>query len=206
MNIKTTISLVLILSLGFAPILVHGKQAGKVTAPVKPKKKGRPDEQTTRNYFTDLPLLTQEGKHVRFYTDVLKDRVVLINFIYANCRDACPLITQKLAQVKGRLGDLFGTQVYFVSISSDPNRDTPQALAKFAKQQKVEHPGWLFLTGKPNNLKQIVGKLGQYSPDFQSHSTLMLAGNVKTAHWAKIPPNAPPALIAERLRLLVEDD
>jgi cytochrome oxidase Cu insertion factor (SCO1/SenC/PrrC family) len=107
-----------------------------------------PDEQTSRDYFTDLALVDQEGRRVRFYSDVLKDRVVLISFIYTNCKDACPLIMHRLSQVRDQLGEAFGKRVFFVSVSVDPARDTPQALAKYASQHKAEHPGWVFLTGE----------------------------------------------------------
>jgi cytochrome oxidase Cu insertion factor (SCO1/SenC/PrrC family) len=163
------------------------------------------DEEAARSYFTDLPLLTQDGKEVRFYTDVLKDKVVLINFIFTECADACPLITQKLTLVRDQLEGQLGDPVQFVSISLDPVRDTPAELKKFARRHQADHDGWLFLTGERDNVEHIVKKLGQYSPDLQAHSTLILAGNVKYAHWMKIAPNAPSAGIAEKVRLLLRD-
>ena len=83
----------------------HQGTAGAAKAqPAAKSQPSTPNEQKARQYFTDLPLLTQEGKSVRFYTDVLKDRVVLINFVYTNCEDSCPLVTQQLTQVRDRLG------------------------------------------------------------------------------------------------------
>ncbi len=142
---------------------------------------------------------------MRFYTDVLKDKVVLISFVYTHCKDACPLVTHKLTRVRDMVDGQLGTTIQFVSISLEPERDTPAALKKFARRHSADHDGWVFLTGQPENINQIVRKLGQYSPDLESHSTVMLAGNVRTAQWMKIPPNVPPAVIAEKLRLLVED-
>ncbi|MDH3279865.1 MAG: SCO family protein [Gammaproteobacteria bacterium] len=163
------------------------------------------DEQKARDYFTDLPLITQDGEQVRFYTDVLKDRVVLINFVYTNCKDTCPLMTQMLLMVRDRLGELFDNPVHFVSISTDPERDTPQALTEFAKQQKADDPGWVFLTGEKNNIDFILKRLGQYTPQFEAHSTLMLAGNVRTRHWMKIPPMTPVPAIVVRLQTLASE-
>ncbi|MHC4088780.1 MAG: SCO family protein [Planctomycetota bacterium] len=164
-----------------------------------------PDEQKTQQYFTDLPLLTQDGKSVRFYTDVLKDRVVLINFLYTNCKDACPLMTQMLIQVRDRLGEMFDNPVRFVSISTDPERDSPQALTKFAKQQKADDPGWVFLTGEKKNIDFILKRLGQYSPNVEGHSTMMLAGNVRTRHWIKIMPMTPVPAILAKLQTLASE-
>ena len=191
------------------PILVIGWATGHAAqsqtsqqAASLPKAKG-PDEQTTRNYFTDLPLLNQEGKRVRFYSDVLKDRVVLISFIYTNCTEACPLIMHRLHQVKDQLGDVLGKQLFFVSMSVDPARDTPQALAKYARQNKAEHPGWVFLTGEKANVDKILTKLGQYSDKPEAHSTMLLAGNVGTRHWTKVGPTVSVAAVATKLQDLV---
>jgi cytochrome oxidase Cu insertion factor (SCO1/SenC/PrrC family) len=163
------------------------------------------DDAKARQYFTDLPLLTQEGKSVRFYSDVLKDRVVLINFIYTNCRDSCPLVTQQLTQVRDRLGEMFDDPVRFVSISTDPTRDTPQALADFARQQKADEPGWLFLTGEKENIDFVIKRLGQFSPNPEGHSTLMIAGNVRTRHWIKIMPMTPVPAIVVKLQTLASE-
>jgi cytochrome oxidase Cu insertion factor (SCO1/SenC/PrrC family) len=141
---------------------------------------------------------------VRFYSDVLKDNVVLINTIYTNCRDYCPLITNKLTHVRDQLGERFGKTVYFVSISTDPLRDTPEALAGFARQQKADGSGWVFLTGEKQNIETILRKLGQFSPEVESHSTLLLAGNVKARRWLKIRPDTPIAGIVLELQDLAD--
>ena len=129
----------------------------------------------------------------------------MINFIYTDCADACPLLTYKLTQVKKALGERFGKDVFFVSISIDPERDTPEALRTFAARQKAEHPGWIFLTGKKSHIDTIVKKLGQYKAEAQMHSTLLLAGNVKTRHWAKVPPLATVEEMILRMQTLVSE-
>jgi len=160
------------------------------------------ERERARNYFSDRPVLTQAGEVRRFYSDVLDDRVVLINFIYTDCKDACPLITQRLKQVQAALGEQFGAPVFFVTISVDPERDTPAVLSEFARQQKAEHPAWLFLTGDKADVDHIVSKLGQYSPEVGNHSTLLIAGNTRTGQWSKIPPTATATQIALKLESL----
>lgn len=155
------------------------------------------------SYFTELELLTQDGRKVRFHSDVLQGRTVLINVVYATCQDACPLITQKLNEVRQHLPpELFGKQVFFVSLTSDPTHDTPQALKAFARKQGADVDGWTFLTGRKENVEHILKKLGQYSETVEGHSTLLIAGNVPAKRWSKIRPDAPPAAIAERLSVL----
>lgn len=160
------------------------------------------DPRDARSYFTDTRLLTQEGQSVRFYSDVLADKVVLINVVFTHCDDACPLITRKLREVRDQLGARFGKDVHFISISIDPERDTPQALKGFARAQGVDVPGWIFLTGPKDDVSRVLARLGQLTPSAEAHSTLLIAGNVGAKRWSKIRPDAPVAAIAERLQLL----
>lgn len=177
---------------------------GPDTAPLAaPDAKG--GTRDAKTYFTDLELLTQDGREVRFYSDMLQGRTVLLNVIYTNCSDACPLITQQLNDVRRRLPDTFGKQVHFITLSSDPKRDTPQAMKQYAQKQGADVEGWTFLTGSKANLDQILKKLGMYSEQVEGHSTQLIAGNVAAKRWSKIRPDAPPAAIAERLSTLAGD-
>lgn len=163
-------------------------------------------EAKARDYFTNLEVIDQDGNRLRFYDDVLKGKVVAINFIFTNCQGACPLMTQNLSMVRDMLGVELGTDIHFVSISIDPVRDTPAAMKEFAETHRADQDGWRFVTGDPGNLEHIVKRLGQYTDDVEAHSTLLIAANVHTAHWTKIPPNVPPNGVVERLRLLIEED
>lgn len=157
-------------------------------------------------YFTDRELITQDGKKVRFYSDVLKGRMVVFNTIFTNCQDACPLITEQMTRVRASLGDSFGKEIYFVSISSDPERDSPQAMKKFAQKHKADVPGWIWLTGKKENIDHILKKLGQWSQEVESHSTQLVAWNFNTDRGRKMLPNVPPEAIAAQLKLLADGD
>lgn len=189
------------------PAVAHApsKDAGQGKAQGEAVQGGRtPGTRDARAYFTDLELVTHEGRKVRFYSDVLEGRTVVINVIYTSCEDACPLITQRLNQVRGLLGDRFGRDVTFVTLTSDPERDSPAALRAYAQKQDVDLSGWVFLTGAKPNVDQILKKLGQYSASVESHSTLLIAGNVPAKRWSKIRPDAPALAIAERVKLLAD--
>ncbi len=162
-------------------------------------------EEKARAWFTDTVLLTQEGKQVRFYSDVLKDRVVVISFLFTRCKGACPMIAARLNRIRSQLGEQFGREVHFISISVDPENDTPQRLEEFARKNQATHPGWTFLTGNKEDVNQVIARLGQYVKNTEDHSTLLIAGNEKKKHWTKIPPDAPPSAVAERVRLLAEE-
>jgi len=160
-------------------------------------------EAKAREYFTDTKLKTQADRTVRFYSDALKGKVVLMNFVFTQCGDACPLITAKLVQAKNELGEVFGQEVRFVSISIDPQHDRPQDLAKFAKKFDAVHPEWLFLTGEPANIEAVTKKLGAWTDEVESHSTAIIIGSPQQGKWKKVRPDAPAKAIAMELRQLV---
>jgi protein SCO1 len=145
------------------------------------------------NYFPNVTLTTHEGKRVRFFDDLLKDKVVVINFIYTSCPDACPLETAKLAEVQTILGDRVGKDTFFYSISIDPEIDTPEVLADYANRYGVG-PGWLFLTGDAGDIALLRTALGLFDPDadgesnLTEHSLSILIGNQKTGRWQKASP------------------
>jgi cytochrome oxidase Cu insertion factor (SCO1/SenC/PrrC family) len=163
------------------------------------------EEERARQYFTDTEVIDQNGNKLRFYSDVLKGRVVLISFIFTNCEYACPMQAQKLKQTRALMVPAIKDEVWFVTLSVDPERDTPEAMKQFAEKQGVDESRWIFLTGEKKNLEFLVKKLGQYTPDVEAHTTLMLAGNDLTQHWTRVLPMVPPDGIAQQLRSLVEE-
>ena len=140
-------------------------------------------------YFPNVTLTTQDGVEVRFYDDLVKGKIVAINLIYTTCKYACPLETARLTQVAKLLGDRMGRDIYFYSISIDPEHDTPQVLKAYAEKYQVG-PGWLFLTGNRTEIDAISKKLGLYSaPDPSNpdgHTPMLLIGNEETAQWMRI--------------------
>ena len=140
------------------------------------------------NYFPNVTLTTQDGKKVRFYDDVIKGKVVVIDLIYTHCVDACPLETARLAQVQKMLGDRVGKDIFFYSISIDPTHDTPKVLKAYAEKYHVG-PGWTFLTGKKSDIDLVSKKLGLYSEpdpnDRDGHTPSVLIGNEPTGQWIR---------------------
>ena len=161
-------------------------------------------EAKARSYFTDLPVIAQDGKERRFYSDVLKDKVVLIYLFFSNCENTCPVINQTLSNVQDLLGDRLGTDITLISITTDPARDTPSVVKEYSEYFDPR-PGWLFLTGERQNIETIVRRLGHTSPDPTSHTTFLMVGNVAKAKWTKLKPTASEAEIAQMLRLLADD-
>jgi protein SCO1 len=141
------------------------------------------------DYFPNVTLTTQDGKPVRFYDDLLKDKLVAIDLIYTHCKFSCPLETARLAQVQRLLGDRVGKDIFFYSITLDPERDTPTVLKAYAEKFHAG-PGWLFLTGKKEDVKLVSHKLGLLSLDEapvnrDGHTPELMVGNVPTGQWMR---------------------
>lgn len=152
------------------------------------------------NYFPNVPLVSHEGKNVRFFDDLVKDKVVAINFIYTHCADACPMETARLLEVQKLLGDRMGKDIHFISISVDPTRDTPEVLKAYATNWKTG-PGWTFYTGKDEDITELRKKLGVFDADIKKkdHNLSMIIGNQKTGRWMKRSPYENPYVLATQL-------
>ncbi len=108
----------------------------------------------------EFTLTTQEGKR-RSLSD-FRGKVVAVTFIYASCADTCPLLTAKMAGLQTRLGPDFGPRVAFVSITVDPERDTPEVLKRYAEGHGAKPSGWAFLTGTPAEIRAVARRYGIY--------------------------------------------
>ena len=144
------------------------------------------DSRWGADFFPNVTFTTYQGKSVRFYDDLIKGKIVAVDLIYTTCKYACPLETARLAQVQRLLGDRMGRDVFFYSITIDPDHDTPAVLAEYAEKYRAG-PGWLFLTGAKADIELVGRKLGIYAgPDptnADGHVPYLLVGNQATGQW-----------------------
>lgn len=162
--------------------------------------------QKQREWFTNTSLVAHDGKEVRFFEDVLRDQVVVIQFIFTRCTSACPLLVQKLVQAKAALGGDIPEGVRFVSITVDPRHDGPAQLRAFAEKQGAAVPRWILLGGRKPDVDRVVKRLGQYVEAPEDHATVFIAGNARTNHWLRLRPDAPASVVADTVRQLVAED
>ena len=163
-----------------------------------------PRERAAQLFFSDRQLQTHDGRHVAFYSDVLKDNVVLINFFFTQCTDSCPTQSAKLEGVAALLRANPRAHVRLVSISVDPKHDSAAALAAYAAQWHAG-PEWLFLTGTQQNVDDVLRRLGQLVAERNAHTSLFIVGNSATGHWLKLHPDMPAASIAAELVALADE-
>ena len=152
------------------------------------------------NYFPNVPLITQDGDTVHFFDDLIKNKIVAINFIYTTCRDSCSLETAQLVRVQDILGDRLGHDVFFYSITIDPEHDTPEVLKAYKAKFGAN---WTFLTGKESDIILLRRKLGLYIEEIQdgsnNHNVNMIIGNQATGRWMKRSPFENPFVLADQL-------
>ena len=141
-------------------------------------------ENGAKKYFADIVLTDQDGHTVRLYDDVLAGRTVVINSFFATCHGSCPVMSGNFVAIQKAFADRLGKDLVLVSITVDPQTDTPEKLRAYAKSVKAQ-PGWYFLTGPQENVEHALRKLGQYVAEKNDHQNIFLVGNLQTGLWKK---------------------
>jgi protein SCO1/2 len=191
------------LGVGGAAVLAGGVAAG---APGRAAADAEDDSRarTQERYLPNVELLTHEGRKVRFYDDLVKNKIVLINFMYAECTGICPGITANLQRVQKLLGDRVGRDIFMYSVTLTPEKDTPRKLWEYVKMHRIE-PGWTFLTGKPDDVELLRRRLGFYTSnqkndkDKTNHTGMVRYGNEPRQWWGMCPGQAKPEWIVETI-------
>ena len=137
-----------------------------------------------RSYFTDVVLINQDGREMRLYSDLLKDRVVIISAMFTDCEGVCPVTMGNLKKIQKWLGPRLGDDVHLLSLTVDRKTDSPERLKQYAESFKAGQ-GWHFLTGTPENIDFALRKLGLWVQNREGHASQFLIGNVPTGLWKK---------------------
>jgi len=167
-----------------------------------PRLSGR--ERIRRQHLPNLPLRTHTGRHVRFYDDLVKDKKVIINFMYAKCDGICVPVTMNLARVQRLLGERVGRDIFMYSITLKPAEDSVQSLREYARQHRTG-PGWQFLIGSPADTEQLRRALGftyadpAEDADTSNHIGMLRYGVEPLTRWAACPGMANPEHIARSI-------
>jgi protein SCO1/2 len=152
--------------------------------------------------FKDLPLLDQDGQERRLISDVIGDRIVVLDFVYTTCTTVCPVLTALFTQVQDRLGERLGREVLLVSMTVDPTRDTPERLKAYAAERGAR-PGWIWLTGAKPSVESVLDGLGAYSPRFEDHPAMVLVGDGRNGQWSRFFGFPSPDRILEQVDVLL---
>lgn len=169
-------------------------------------------ERIHKLHLPDVTLITQDGQRVRFYDDLIKDKIVTINFFFAHCEEICPLVTANLVKVQRLLGERVGRDVFMNSITLKPEEDTPQELRKFMAKFNAKPEGWTFLTGNSADIELVRKGLGFTYPepaidkDKTQHIGNVRYGNEPLMLWAACPGMANASFIAESITWMIRPE
>ncbi len=145
----------------------------------------------------DVQVYDQNGKQVRFYTDLVKGKTVAINFIFTTCTAICPPLTATFRRVQQNLAER-ASQATLISVSVDPTVDTPERLRDFAAKFKTQ-PGWTFVTGEQGEIDKLLKALGFAVTDKNDHSPMILIGNDAAGYWTRAYGLSSPTLLAQTI-------
>ena len=144
----------------------------------------------------DATVYNQNGRRLNFYTDLVKGKVVAINFIFTTCTTICPPLTATFRRVQRELGEHVGRDIELISVSVDPATDTPERLFDFAEKFKAG-PGWTFVTGDRAEIDSLLRALGVAVADKNDHTPTVLVGNDATGYWTRAYGLATPATLVK---------
>jgi protein SCO1 len=173
-----------------------------------PWAKTTPREQFRKRHFPEMRLRTHQGKEVRLYEDLIKDKIVLINFIYLNCSDGtCPVTSFNMSQLQPMLKGRLGRDVFIYSITIDPENDSIELLDRYAKSFKAE-PGWVFLRAEPKATEVLRKSLGfvdkepEVDAKKSNHLSMIRMGNEPHVMWSTASAIGKPQNIYRSLQLI----
>lgn len=142
----------------------------------------------------DVTVYDQDGRKLRFYTDLIKGKTVAINFIFTTCTTICPPLAATFKNVQREMKERGASDAHLISISVDPIIDVPQRLKGFLKKFNAE-PGWSFVTGDKFEIDRLLKALGAYVSDKNDHTPMLLIGNDAAGYWTRTYGLAPASAI-----------
>jgi protein SCO1 len=186
------------------------RAAAAALVPFAPAASGKAEKlpQDGTEWFTNVEVKTHDGQTLRFYDDVMKGKILLINFFFTDCDAICPLMTENLARVQELLGARVGNEIRMVSITLQPEHDTPEVLAAYAKTYGAG-PGWLFLTGKKDDIELLRHRLGfvdidpVVDADPEQHIGTVRIANEPMHRWAMSPALLDPAALVRAVNRVI---
>jgi len=154
-------------------------------------------------HFAGVTLTDQNGKRVALY-DLMKSHTVVIYTFFSSCTASCPLMAHSLSELQPRFAKHLGKDLFFVSISVDPENDTPQKLKAYAVRNLAK-PGWYFLTGSRQEIDVALKKVGQYTATPEGHVNEMVIGNDATGLWMKAQGLAKANDLGDVIQKVIDD-
>lgn len=185
---RTLVACSILAALALPALAQHEHHQHQMAAPTP-----EPPAETIKVTIPDVTVVTQEGKRVHFYSDLVKGRVVAMNFVFTTCTTICPPMGANFAKLQSLLGS---RKIHLISVSVDPTTDTPERLKAWA-EKFGGRPGWTLVTGERTEITQLLKSMGVYTANINDHSPLVLLGNDAQGRWTRAYGLAPPVKLVE---------
>ncbi len=144
-----------------------------------------PYKRTVHDYkMPEVTLIDQNGKKVQFASIVKQNKVVILDFIFGTCTTICPVLSASFVNFQNKLG-ADAKNVHLLSISIDPEHDTPKVLREYLKKFRAR-PGWDFLTGNRENIDKVMHAFNAYSADKMAHFPLTFVYSPLQDRWFRV--------------------
>lgn len=160
-------------------------------------------QSATSQHFAGLTLTDQDGQRVAL-SDLMKGRTVVVSSFFSHCASSCPVMAHSLTELQSRFANRLGRDLWFVSISVDPENDTPAVLKNYARRNMAKK-GWSFLTGSREEVDAALKRLGTFVPVREDHMNLWLIGNDTTGLWMKANGVAKASDLGDVIQKVVDD-
>ena len=171
-------------------------KSSKSASPAKPSVD--PDAGTSMT-IPDVTVRDQNGKSLNFYRDLVKGKVVAVNFVFTTCTAICPSLTATFRRVQEQLAEE-KVSAQLISISVDPTTDTPERLQEFAAKFNAE-PGWTFVTGDTADIDSILKEFGVAAANKNDHSPMIIIGNEAAGYWTRAYGLSTPTSLVKLIAL-----
>lgn len=186
-------------SVGSGPDAGHDAHAHHKMMAAAPQTGDRPVARALGGLsIPDVPVLDQEGRERRFFSDLVDGKTVAINFIFTTCTTICPPMGANFGRLQRDLGARAGTDVHLISVSVDPVTDTPERLAAW-RDKFGDREGWTLVTGERSEITRLLKALEVFTADVTEHSPVVILGHEPTGRWTRAYGLAPPAKLAQIL-------
>jgi protein SCO1/2 len=191
MKPKFLSAVILLLGVVSFSVKAQDQPPGQKPKPLEPSSLQQPEPAASarvrspaEKYFSDVELINQDGQKMRFYSDVLKDKVVVINTFFTTCTGVCPPINRTLERMQEALGDRLGKDAFLVSMSVDPETDTPSRLKEYSRDFMPARVGFFSRVKKRTSIGLSTNSGSMLKPK-TVHTTIIIIGNEPKGLWKK---------------------
>lgn len=158
-------------------------------------------DKTAKLVIPEIEVMTQDGKKVNFFKDLVKGKKVFISFVYTSCNLTCPMVGRNFEKLQNAVGENLGKDVFLISVSTDPETDTPQVLKKWSEKFNRQE-GWTLVTGDKKEMENLLMTLTGSGPQRGLHTSFLIIFDEASGNWDTSSSLLSPKTLLNKLNKL----